>query len=159
MRKMIGLFIILVIAILMAGCTDYLPRKEQLKDVLLGEQKLVKRKEWRNTDSEIGGVFFLFMGGISGKTTSYSSLQFCWENKLNQMTISELPFSMIRFDIDNSKKIPTVEFIFNDVWLDVNTYSEQKNNLNKHLDHYWLEIAIIRISREQFNKEFAEIKD
>ena len=135
---------------------------------ILGQHNLRRIEQTDGINGHLNnGSFFLGIGSVSGSLASERKLQFYWGKTTEEFISTTLPYNMFRFIIDESKAVPTVEFIFDEGWLNANRirYSEsEKVNLNFWLDEavraripssreVLFRIAIVRISRENFEKE------
>ncbi len=101
------------------------------------------------------GNFF----GIGGSVESGYKLQFYWEPKHGEIIATALPYSMFRFIIDETKDIPTIEFIFDQDWLNDGMFSidygnsARYPNLNSFVLSDKMLLAKVRISRKTLEKE------
>jgi len=136
--------------------------KENLKDVgIFGQHELRRIEQIEGINGKISGNFFLGCGSLAGNITNERRLQFSWGRTPDEFIVTTLPFSMFRFVIDDSKKVPTVEFIFDKSWLDSkwhNLNESEKSNPNSWLDdeyirNHYFRVAIVRISKQDFEKE------
>lgn len=149
---------VLLLGLFLTAC-DYSPSvREQLADTnIFGEHQLKRIESFGSTTGSVGGSFFLGIGSVSGTIGSEFKLQFYWEPKPNEIIVSSLPYSKFKFIVDEGKKIPTVEFIFQPQWLNARFYAYDdtgaKLNLNNFIMYDRLGIAIVRISKETLEKE------
>lgn len=158
MKKMSYVLISMFLLSLVA-CKSRIPVREQLADTnIFGEHQLKHIESLGSVTGSVHGSFFLGIGSINGSIGSEFKLQFYWGPKSNEIIVSSLPYSKFKFLIDENKKIPTVEFIFEPWWLNRVSYSYSydagdKLNLNDFVMSDRLKIAIIRISKETLEKE------
>jgi hypothetical protein len=137
---------------------------------LLGQHDLRRIEQTSGISGSMSGSFFLGIGSVSGNLTSERRLQFYWGRTAEEFVSTTLSYSMFRFIVDESKTVPTIEFVFDTDWLnEKNTpYTEsEKSNLNWWLDesvrasvHSWrgtsavsFRQAVVRISRKDLEKE------
>jgi len=125
---------------------------------LLGEHQLLMIERHRAVDDgSIYGQFFLGTGTITEKTGSSTNLQFYWEPKKNEIVASTLPYSMFRFVLDETKNIPTIEFIFEEYWLNwtnpLGKALDVKNLNDFIMKGENLRVVIVKISKETMAKE------
>lgn len=76
---------------------------------LKGNHELLSLKSTDKTETKISGGYFLFIGGISGKTSTENIVKFIYKNYLGQYVPTTLPYSMIRFEIKDTAT-PYVKF-------------------------------------------------
>ncbi|MDP3784741.1 MAG: hypothetical protein Q8R12_01540 [bacterium] len=128
---------------------------------LLGQHDLRRIEQTSGISGHMDGSFFLGIGSVSGNLSSQRQLQFYWGRTPEEFVSTTLPYSRFRFIIDESKTVPTVEFVFDENWLNSNraVYTEsEKSNPNWWLDDdnirsYILRVAVVRISRKDLEKE------
>ena len=159
------LFCLIALVGLLAGCDT---RRNQLQEMgLLGQHDLRRIEQTSGISGHLGGSFFLGIGSVSGSFTSERKLQFYWGRTAEEFVSTTLSYSMFRFVIDESKTVPTVEFVFDEDWLNTSrtSYSEsERANLNFWLDEtvrartpssreVLFRIAVVRISRKDLEKE------
>ncbi len=147
-----------LLSLSLMACGPQLSVREQLADTnIFGERQLKRIESFGSVTGSIKGSFFLGIGSVSGAIGSEFNLQFYWEPKSNEIIASSLPYSKFKFIVDENKKIPTVEFIFEPWWLSSVGYSYgtgDKLNLNDFvMSSGRLKIAIVRISKETLEKE------
>ncbi len=137
-------------------------RQEQLQGIgLLGEHEVRRIEQVEGISGFIRGNFFLATGSVSGSFSSQKMLQFFWGRTKDEVFSTTLPYSHFKFIIDNAKRIPTIEFIYDKEWLrrTRDPYTEaQKANLNFFLSDSFvrnrtLSVAIVRISQQDLEKE------
>lgn len=131
------------------------PRKELADSGLFGEHSLNRIEQSSSNSGRIdGGLFF----GITGRLNTESMIQFDWEPKPNEIIHTSLPKTKFKFIIDDSKKSPTIEFIFSSTWADDplggETIKNHKDEINfNDLISEYLGVAKVRISRTDLEKE------
>ena len=154
------LFCLMALAGLLAGCGE--PRKDQLQQLgLLGQHDLRRIEQTSGISGHMGGSFFLGIGSVSGNLVSERQLQFYWGRTAEEFVSTTLSYSMFRFVVDESKTVPTVEFVFDENWLNSKrtVYTEsEKSNLNwwladDQVRNNILRVAVVRISRKDLEKE------
>lgn len=161
MKRLLAIVALMALAGLLVGCEG---PKEPLKDQfqqlgLLGQHDLRRIEQTSGFSGYLNGHFGFFGGGsVSGRITSEQQLQFFWGRTPEEFFSTTLPYSMFRFVIDDAKTVPTIEFIFDEYWLDMRwsiLTEGEKANLNRWLDNYNypLHVAVVRISREDLEKE------
>ena len=161
------LFCVLAVIGVLAGC-DTDTRRNQLQEMnLLGQHDLRRIEQTSGINGHLDGSFFLGIGSVSGNLASERKLQFYWGRTAEEFISTTLPYSMFRFIVDNSKAVPTIEFIFDEDWLNASKtrYSEsERANLNFWLDEavrartpssreVLFRVAVIRISQKDLEKE------
>jgi hypothetical protein len=134
------------------------PPKEVFKDSgLFDEHALVRMESFGATQGSVSGGFFLGIGSVNGSLGSEFKIQFYWSPKPGEIVASALPYSKFRFIIDETKNTPTVEFVFNDLWLNNETgrnYSESRfPNLNDFVLSDIMQLARVRISSATMERE------
>ncbi len=159
--------VLMTLIIFEFGCA-WLPVqvKEDLAPVgLFGQHKLIgTERVGLGIKGDIEGSFFFGVGDVNGKIRSESILNFYWEPKSGEIVATSLPLNKFRFIIDESKKNPTVEFVFDEEWLNDDIdwgplslfrYDpSDKENLNYFIiDNIAMKVAKIRISSATMEKE------
>ncbi|MCX6778719.1 MAG: hypothetical protein NTU97_00615, partial [Candidatus Magasanikbacteria bacterium] len=138
-------------AILFVGCGGQpeRPRKDQMQEIgFLGQRVLHRIIQ---TDERMPSRVFLNIG--------LQRLQFYWGRTSGEYVSTVLPCSSFRFVIDESKAVPTVEFIFDEDWLNLNraVYTEsQKSNPNLWFEPQNvgnLSVVLVRMSQKDFERE------
>jgi len=140
--------------ILVSGCTNL--SKELADTGLFGEHSLGRIESFSAVTGSVSGSFFLGCGDVNGSIGSEFRLQFHWSPKPNVLVVTSLPYSKFRFMIDESKDIPTVEFVFPECWN--RNCSGKIVQESKKLDlNYWINdgvvVAIVKISMATMEKE------
>ncbi len=130
---------------------------------IIGEHQLYRIAEGVNP-GRIQGNFFLGIGGIYQEPYA-QAMHFAWQWQRNKIIFSAVPLSLVQFQLDNTKILPTVEFIFDEDWLRTSqnqalSLSEaQKRNPNELLDpDDKLELVIVRISEKDLQAHFVQSK-
>ena len=150
----------LIALIGLIGCGE--PRRDQMQKIgLLNQHNLRHMKQNNGFSGSLDGSFFLGSGSISGSINSETQLQFFWGRTPDEFIPTTLPFRMFKFVIDNARLVPTVEFVFDEDFLNSSrwAYSEShKANLNRWLDESmikgeYLRVVIIRISQKDLENE------
>lgn len=165
MRRLLVLVILIVGLLATLGCSSppsLETNRSQLQALgFFGQHDLRRIEQASGMNGRMDGGFFLGIGGVSGSLTAEQKLQFYWGRTADEFIVTALPYSMFRFVIDESKAVPTVEFVFDEDWLvwkdDVFNESE-KSNLNFWFRDYMVKdyrfrVAIVRISLEDFERE------
>ncbi len=156
----IGLIVWYIVAV--ESSIQWERREDQLQQVGLGGQHDLRRiKQVNGISGRLGGSFFLGIGSVSGNLSSERTLLFYWGRSAEEFIPTTLPNSMFRFVIDESRIVPTVEFVFTREWLNspkrAHVYTESEKlglNLNQWLENNRnLKLAVVRISRKDFEKE------
>ena len=116
------LCVIIVIALMIflgymgtASESSYQTCKQLLTSIgFLGEHNLLRLDEKLIWNSKgISGSFFLGCGSIDGgEISSVSALRFNWIQSESGIYNTTVPYEKIRVIPDDSKKIPTIEFVF-----------------------------------------------
>lgn len=157
MKKMLFFVIMVVFSV---GCRE--SRRDQLKELgLFGQHNLRWIEQTSGFNGHMESKFFLGTGSESGSMVAERKLQFYWGRTDDEFISTTLPYSHFRFIVDESKSVPTVEFIFDERYLrkDVSVYTDsEKSNLNWWLDDESvrkreLRVAVVRISRKNLEKE------
>ena len=160
-KVFIGFFVLflMITSIFSAtGCSPALTPKDRFANTgLFGEHKLNRIENFGAVEGSVHGAFFLGIGSISGTVGSEFKLQFYWEPKPGEIVVTTLPYSKFRFIVDNTKEIPTVEFVFSDHYMNNGSYSVEessKANLNTWtMDDRIMVVAVIKISKATLEKE------
>lgn len=160
---LIGFLVVFVVVVAVGLLADYgEPRKDQLQQLgLLGQHDLRRIEQTSGISGHMDGSFFLGIGSVSGNLASERKLQFYWGRTEEEFIATTLPYSMFRFVVDESKTVPTVEFIFDERWLNSKraVYTEsEKSNLNwwlgdEQVRKNTLRVAVVKISRKDLEKE------
>lgn len=170
MRKLIYL---IALVVLLGGCGQQ--RREIFLQQLgiLGQHDLRRVEQTYGIDGNMHASFFFLGGGeISANISSERKLQFYWGRTEEEFFSTTLPYSLFRFVIDESKTIPTVEFVFEGHWLAEKMYDyPESKKVNPNLwiimdswrsttvDHVGcnqcvpLRAVFVRISRRDLEKE------
>lgn len=132
------------------GCEMSKTPKENLKNSgLFGEHKLLKIERVHSGQNTESGNFLFG----TGKLESGSQIAFYWSPTINEIISTELPIKKCHFIINDKADKPTVEFIFEDYWLDNSLYSASpEQHLNDFLLSDHLKLAKIKISRDELKK-------
>jgi hypothetical protein len=158
MKNKIGIIVLSLTLLLLVMSCGPSPR-EQLKDSgLWGEHNLIRMESFGGVNGSISGSFFLGIGSINGSLGSEFKLQFYWSPKPGEIVITALPYSKFRFIIDETKKVPAIEFLFNDQWLnngDAFSGDQEKPspNLNDFIMSDHLQLVRVKISNSALEKE------
>ncbi|NMB92265.1 MAG: hypothetical protein GYA31_01390 [Parcubacteria group bacterium] len=147
------------------GCV---PAKSELEPLLtkqemMGEHSLAEIETGITTTGFINAKGF-FDVVIYGEIKSEKSLLFYWHRTPNEIIATTLPYSKFKFIIDETKNIPTVEFVFDIKNLDEERIFPEIDDLALKLVHgtvnpneiimsKYLISAIIRISSTTLEKE------
>ena len=155
-----GIFCFVGLTTWFNSCVD--SRKNQLQELgLFGQHDLRRIEQTSGLNGHMDGSFFLGIGSVSGDIVSERKLQFYWGRTADEFISTTLPYSHFRFVIDELKTTPTIEFIFDERYLDMDVlvYTEsEKSNLNWWLDDDSVRkrefrVAVVRISRKDLEKE------
>lgn len=159
-RILVGL---IFTTILFLGCDDgSIGRREQMTELGLLKAHTLRQIEQGNISSgQIKGAFFLGIGRFDGSVAQERALQFYWGRTPEEIFATTLPYSAFKFIIDESQTTPTIEFIFDEHWLNNQDYiytESQKVNLHRwinveNLESGVLRVAIVRISKSTLEKE------
>lgn len=161
MKRILYLVALGLLVGLLAGCgvSRGVSRRDQLQQLgLLNQLDLRRIEQTSGINGHYDGSFFLGSGSISGDQTLEKNLQFYWGRTADEVISTTLPYSHFRFIIDDYKLVPTIEFVFDEKWLNSAhaVYTEsQKSNLNLWLSDEMvrernLRVAVVRISQEDF---------
>lgn len=148
------------------GCGEYPTMKDQLNQIgLLETHELRRIEQTAGIDGHISGSSGMFGGSFDGNITSERKLQFYWGKTADEFISTTLPYSMFRFIIDETKQIPTVEFVFDEAFLSIcrsPLNESEKVNLNDWFKRVCstssgekqpcLKVVIVRISLTDFEK-------
>ena len=119
------------------------------KSGLPGEHSLARIESVGATAGKISGSFFLGTGSVNGPGAE-EKLKFYWSPKRGELIATTLSYSKFRFIIDETRVMPTVEFVFNGNC----RVAESDPNLNECvMDDYFLKLAKVRISSATLEKE------
>lgn len=157
MKNMIG-SVALAVCLLFVVVSCGPPPKEILKDSgLFGEHPLLRMENFGALKGSVSGSFFLGIGSVNGSIGSEFKIQFYWSPKPGEIVATALSYSKFRFIIDETKNTPTVEFVFNDFWLNEGTVEKYNKshfaNLNNIILSEKLELARVRISSAAMERE------
>ena len=105
-------FVLLAFAVLLSSCGPTTPEdsfQEYFAGTwLVGEHELRYMERYQGLEGSFaGGIFF-----VSGNLSAEPALTFSWEPKPGNVVITSLPLSAFYFVIDETKEIPTAEFVF-----------------------------------------------
>jgi hypothetical protein len=128
---------------------------EQLRELgFTGEHLLLKTERADSLSGKIESSFFLASGSLKGEFGQVSKLRFYWCSKPNEVVCSSFSLDKFVFVIDDSKEVPTVEFLYCG-GLDVRNQVPKywKLNLNKVLEENPLGVIRVRISKSGMEKE------
>lgn len=157
----LGLVTLLAIS---AACTppQFPSVREQLSDIgLFGEHQILRIESFGTVRGSVSGSFFLGIGSVSGNIGSEYKLQFWWTPVSGEIIATSLPYSAFLFVIDDTKKTPTVEFIFSPRWLNrqagtqytIARREETKMNLNNFILSSKLMVVKVKISQATLEQE------
>jgi len=179
MRKRLILFLVCCLVILLlTGCSSdrketdnyiieydswnglYLEQGElyaqRLEDFgLFGEHPLERFKVTENNFiGKVKGGFFLVSGSINGEIHSSDFLKFAWHSNPQDIIISSLALEDIVITIDETKKIPTVQFKFT-IYKKISdqTFVIAKGNPNIFIDSKYICYARVRINSNDLQNE------
>jgi len=120
--------VILLMSFFLFGVLGCDTRQEVLQNSgIFGEHELARIEQVQSVNGSLGGCFFLGTGFISGKIQTEHTLQFYWSPEPNEYVVTSLPYNIFRFIIDETKDVPSVEFVFKEKWL------------NQEIDHFMIE--------------------
>lgn len=155
-NKIKGLILLLFSLFVLINCGPS-PKERLASSGLFGEHELLRIENFGAIQGSISDSFFLGSGSINGSIGSEFKIQFYWSPKPKEIIATALPYSKFRFIIDDTKKTPTIEFIFNYDWLNKKTdrdYSEKTYpNLNDFILDSTMELVRVKISRATLEKE------
>ena len=129
---------------------------------LLGQRPLHKLNAPGGVSGYITGGFSHGSGSIKGSIDP--GVTFFWEASGSEVYLTTIPQNKIKFVMDETRDIPTVEFIFNKNWYGT-SYQEvnaslsdpdqpRHHNLNLEVMNNWrLDSVLIRISAQSMAKE------
>lgn len=121
---------------------------------LLKTYNLHRVTNMNGVNGKIEGSFFLGCGPIDGKLSSERQLQFEWGRNSNERIITTLAYNKFLFIIDSTKIVPTIEFVFGEVYLKGQKFSDDYDlNPNSYLLNEGFKQAIVRISRKDYEEE------
>ena len=149
MKRRLLFVLFFAIVFSLAGCNTV---SEQFsKAGLLGEHPVRSVEKQSSLSGEIHGTYFLLLGAMNGEITTGTTISFTWAPEDDSRITSDIPREKILVKIDNNKKAPTVEFIFDETYLS-NNYNNTNNtdflNRNKFLTGANFIVAVVRISEE-----------
>ena len=157
MRKF---FSLILLVLLSTACSGGPTHKEQLTSFgALGEKKVHRMDRLPSQSGSIAGGFFFGSGAFSGSTSTVMTLIFYWEPKPDQIIASQVPYSKFRIFVDEKYDQPTVEFMFNDSWLDqpANLAGSENSLYESRISDYvaseYLDYAKIHISKKTMASE------
>lgn len=102
--------LVLMIGPFVAGCGERSREPSQAEQILKGEHQLRKMAERTDVNSNISASFFLFIGDLSGTTTTTVSVKFAWKMNDGVYALSSLPLEKIRIKLDEKATTPTIKF-------------------------------------------------
>lgn len=152
------LVVMLVMTGLLASCGDPLKMEDEVRSAgLMGEHELRRIEQTAGVDGYISGDWGMFGGSLDGKITEERKLQFYWGRTADEFISTTFPYSMFRFIIDETKQTPTVEFVFDEGFLQIDltrrlTDSEKANPNDwfKRRSGSSLVVVIVRICLTDF---------
>lgn len=132
---------------------DYMERFEELG--LFGEHSLERFKITNNDFAgKLKGSFFLGSGRINSEIYSFESLKFAWRFSFGNIIISSLPLEDIIITVDESKKVPTIQFkFFIDDDIPDLIFVIAKDNPNIFINSKYICYAKVRISSTDLENE------
>ena len=145
--------------------------KKQLKEVgVLGEHPLVLREgDFNDARGASSKSYFLNISSGTEGLTDFGEVQFRWRIGEEEVITTTLQSLQIRFFVDETKKAPTVEFVFDKDWLNkvCNDKNIDKNlrldnsylNANRYIMSDVMMVAKIRISRAEADKQIYFIME
>jgi hypothetical protein len=166
-RRIIALAAVLILPLL-AACDAFKVTygetyEQQLKNMgVLGSPKELRRLDrFQSVNGILIGSFFMGSGTVTGQVNSGMSLMFYWEPKPGIVVPTTLPYSRFKFIIDESRDVPTVEFVFLQWYLDRKDRQRgptpppplSDRNLNSYVESDRLEVVLVRISQATMEKE------
>lgn len=110
MKKISLAVILLVVAFNIIGCGKPPRGPSQAEQVFNGDHKLRRIAERTDINSQISGAFFMFVGGVSGSTSTSVSVKFAWQMNDGVYAYSSLPLEKIRVNPDENATTPTIKF-------------------------------------------------
>ena len=158
-KKKLFLVMVLLLGLVgfLLGCG--VSHKDLEKIGVLGEYQL--RHIERTTGGNSYGSFFLGIGSVSGNTGD--RLRFYWGRTLDEIMPTTLPYNLFRFIIDESKKVPTVRFVFDESLLSVTDSVDYVSKAMKEnpgwlfseesVKRGYILSVVIKISQETLEKE------
>ncbi|MEK7447291.1 MAG: hypothetical protein AAB632_00605 [Patescibacteria group bacterium] len=165
-KSLLIAMLILSLLLLFTGCKkEYPSRQGQLQDTgIFGEHPVDQIEHTAGLNGNMVGLFFLGTGAVNGQVTAGERIRFWWLRNQDTLVPTEMPYGMLEVRRDETKAIPTVEFIFNEGWLkngneSWNQYSEsEKMNMNSFLDDEMVDkkhlvLVIVRISGKDLENE------
>lgn len=145
-----------VLGVVLIGCHD--TPKEVLQNSgtgIFGQHSLLRTERLNSIGGSMSGSFFLGFGSVGGVIKSDTELRFYWSPKPGEIVPTTLPYSRFKFIIDETKSVPTVEFVFNKDWLNDGFGGQEykvPENLNDIISEE-LELAKVRISKKSLEEE------
>jgi|GEM_PF-5304195 hypothetical protein len=142
--------ILFLLGVVFLACSCKSNREEFKENGILQEHQLKRLKTFNSDLGQInGGIFF----GVNGTSKSEQMLQFWWEVRPGELIATAIPIRKFKFLIDESKKNPTIEFLFSDGFLNRAADATFKNlNINDILDNE-VNFCLVRLSKETLEKE------
>lgn len=136
---------------------------------ILGEHQLYKVEEVES--GHIAGYFHFGSGSIEGQVGD--SVRFCWQPKPGRYIYTTIPYDKLVIVPDNTKEVPTIEFVFYTKQLNLNLknyFALDENNLDINPNVFIIEgnnysqrlfmYAIVRISNADLaNEKFIQPTD
>lgn len=157
MRKL-AIAVLFALSVL-ASCTERTIKEELSDTAIFGQHELVKTERTISGQGQFHGSFYFGIGSIEGNFNSGAGLLFFWSPKPKELIACSLPFNKFNFVIDESRDIPTIEFVFNPLWLErklgfeEEIFISKKANLNNFILSQALQVAVVRISQKTMEKE------
>lgn len=157
-KQIIFIVMLAMISILTTSCIS--KRKQIAASGVMGSHELlrIEQPDGLGVNGKIIGNFFC---GVRGELSSERQLQFYWGRVGNERISTTLPYNMFLFIIDSTKVVPTVEFIFSELFLnqmdamgDKGKSADYNPNPNSWLNEKTgLQQAVVRISPKDLEKE------
>lgn len=151
-----------VLALLLTACSPRSAYEYYAGTWVIGEHPLRYVERTDRLQGNLSGGLFFMRGSLSTEPT----LTFAWEPQEGKVVITTLPLSKFVFQIDETRDIPTVEFIFNRDYALTDQISvndplpeeAREGNPNDYLMGRGgllggLKMINVRISEETLNKE------
>lgn len=154
MSKLLNSVVILA-CLICVGCESGPTQREQLTSFgVLGEKPVLRMDRLASQTGGLYGSFYFGSGSIGGSMSTQMNLIFYWEPKPHQILASQVPYSKFRIFVDDKYDQPTVEFIFDDGWLNYfNPDTLKEDSINEYINSSMLDSVHIHISQKTLASE------
>ncbi len=105
--------VMLLISILV-GCKDKPYTPNTLEKSVVGHHQLRQMMPKDIQSSYLSGSYFLFLGSVSGSSSTVPSIQFSWKDNYGFYNFTTLPLIQVKVEIIETVVHPFIEIFIND---------------------------------------------